>query len=118
MQEAFGAASEDFKIMMQKGVDDDPSMTEILIVDDEMINIDVATGLLFSQNISSSYALSGKTALEKIEERIDLIKQSEGLGDSGPKMFKLILLDYCMPMMDGIQCAQKIRKLCNVRGIK
>ena len=32
-------------------------------------------------------------------------------------MFKLILMDYCMPCMDGLETAQKIRKLISSKGL-
>ena len=32
-------------------------------------------------------------------------------------MFKLILLDYCMPEMDGLETAKKIRELIATKGI-
>ena len=32
-------------------------------------------------------------------------------------MYKLILLDYCMPDMDGLETAQKIRELIAMKGI-
>ena len=80
MLKAFNEASDEFQDLMKSRGDDDDQNTIILIVDDEMLNIDVTSGLLFSKKISSSYALSGQTALEKIEERINLIQQSEGLG--------------------------------------
>ena len=80
MQQAVNAASEEMKDMKQIKGTDDSNESLILIIDDEMFNIDVVSGLLFSQSIYFSYALSGQTAIEKIEERINLIQQSEGLG--------------------------------------
>lgn len=46
--------------------DTDPAKTEILIVDDEMLNIEVISVLLHGNEITSSYALSGQDALKKI----------------------------------------------------
>jgi len=102
---------------MPINADADPNKTEILIVDDEMLNIEVITMLLQNKNIPSSYALSGLDALRKIEERADLIQQSKSSGDKKHSMFKLILLDYCMPKMDGLETAQKIRELCIAQGV-
>ena len=45
--------------MIKNEEDGDSHMPEILIVDDEMINIDVVSLLLFSRKISFVYALSG-----------------------------------------------------------
>ena len=81
MQQAVNAASEEMKDMKQIKGTDDSNESLILIIDDEMFNIDVVSGLLFSQRISSSYALSGQTALDLIEERINLDQQREGLGN-------------------------------------
>ena len=59
MQKAFDEASEELFDMIKNEEEGDSHMPEILIVDDEMINIDVVSLLLFSRKISFVYALSG-----------------------------------------------------------
>jgi len=47
----------------QDGEDADSGLTDILVVDDEMLNIDVVSILLSSKQIPCTYALSGQEAL-------------------------------------------------------
>lgn len=67
----------------------------ILIVDDNQLNIKVATRLLEPYNLNIESALSG-------QECIDLI-------NSGKK-YDLILLDQMMPEMDGIETLHELKK--------
>ena len=74
--QAADEASEEFQYMhemMQNSGDLSSNNSEILIVDDEMLNIEVITFLLVSNKISSSCALSGQEALEKVEQRAELV---------------------------------------------
>ena len=74
-------------------------LPQILIVDDEILNIEVIGLLLLGKKIVTDSALSGKEALEKIKERAKFVKDGTG------EMFKIILLDYCMPEIDGPETA-------------
>ena len=65
----------------------------ILIVDDNEINLNVATGMLRLHKISCDVALSGKEALEKI----------------GIFAYDLVLMDHMMPDMDGVETVAAIR---------
>lgn len=67
----------------------------ILVVDDNQLNIKVATRLLEPYNLNIESALSG-------QECIDLI-------NSGKK-YDLILLDQMMPEMDGIETLHELKK--------
>lgn len=68
-------------------------MAKILAVDDNITNIKVIKGLLDLFKIEVDTALSGRECLEKLEDN----------------HYHLILMDQMMPIMDGIETAQKIR---------
>ena len=67
----------------------------VLIVDDMESNLYVAKGLLLPYGLAIDTALSGQEALAKIK--------------SG-RVYDLILMDYMMPGMDGIEAVQRIRE--------
>jgi CheY-like chemotaxis protein len=67
----------------------------VLIVDDDNMNIEVIKAMLDSLNVISDTALSGNAALSLIELRLEAVYRGEA------PMYKLILLDYSMPEMDG-----------------
>jgi CheY-like chemotaxis protein len=69
------------------------------------MNIYVVNEMLKTKNFKSVSATGGAEALDILEERIEnfLLGQDE--------MFKLILLDYSMPEMDGPAVARKIVKM-------
>ena len=57
--------------------------------------------MLKAKKIASSSVLSGQEAIKIVEKRIQQVND----GESGASMFKLILLDYKMPDMNGPQVA-------------
>ena len=59
---------------------------KILVVDDNMVNIKLATRLLSKYNFEISYSLSGKDCIEKVKQN----------------KYDMIFLDHMMPEMDGI----------------
>lgn len=65
----------------------------VLIVDDNMVNLKVALGLLSNYEIHASIATSGRECLDKIKQ----------------EKFDLILLDQMMPGMDGLETLRAIR---------
>lgn len=65
----------------------------VLIVDDNAVNLKIATGLLKPFELQVDLADSGKKAIAKIEE----------------KDYDIIFMDHMMPEMDGIQTTQRIR---------
>ncbi len=71
---------------------------KVLIVDDNIVNLKVASRLLLKYNVESEEVDSGKGCLEKIE--------------SGNK-YDLILLDDMMPIMTGTETLKKLRKIPN-----
>lgn len=72
----------------------------VLVVDDEEIAAEHARIVLDEAGIMADTCLSGKDALHMLE--IQHIKQQP---------YNLVLLDWKMPDMDGIECAKEIRKL-------
>ena len=76
-----------------------------MIVDDEPVNIEFAGLILGAMNIAADSALSGTEALEKIKKRIGLVLSGKA------RMYKLILLDYCMPVMEGPETSLAIRQV-------
>ena len=77
----------------------------VLVVDDDMMNIEVLGAMLFNKKIDIDFAMKGTEALRLIQERLELIYRGE------TTMYKVILLDYSMPEMDGPQLAVEIQKL-------
>ncbi len=71
------------------------SAERILIVDDNAMNRKLAAMLLKKLGYESQAVTSGMEALELLRE----------------KQFELILMDYRMPEMDGIEAAEKIRDM-------
>jgi signal transduction histidine kinase/ActR/RegA family two-component response regulator len=67
----------------------------ILIVDDHPMNRLVLRTLLEAQGFAADEALDGERALQACAER----------------PYDLILMDYHMPVMDGIECTKRIRGL-------
>ncbi len=68
---------------------------KVLIVDDNMVNLRVAAGLMKPFDMQVDTAKSGMEALAKVQE----------------KKYHLIFMDHMMPEMDGIETANRIREL-------
>ena len=71
---------------------------KILVVDDNTVNLNVASGLLRLNKITAETAASGQKA-------IDLVSQ---------KQYDIVFMDHRMPEMDGAEATQIIREM----GIK
>ena len=67
----------------------------ILVVDDNEINLEVTEGLLEPLNMQIDLADSGKRALQMIEK----------------KKYHLIFMDHMMPVMDGVETTERIRRM-------
>ena len=70
----------------------------ILVAEDQQMNADILTDLMEMEGVSSEWAQNGQLA-------IDLFAQSE------PGHFDAILMDMRMPVMDGLNATQEIRRL-------
>ncbi|MCL2575057.1 MAG: ATP-binding protein [Defluviitaleaceae bacterium] len=68
----------------------------VLVVDDVEVNLFVARGLLAPYGMHVQTALSGFDAIEKVE--------------SG-EVYDIIFMDFMMPVMDGVETTQKLRKM-------
>ncbi|MFN8361163.1 MAG: PAS domain S-box protein [Candidatus Kapaibacterium sp.] len=71
------------------------SLTNVLVVDDNTNNRTIVQTILASKNIACDQAVSGSEAINML------------LGD---KEYDVVLMDYQMPDMDGIDTIRKIRK--------
>ena len=68
---------------------------QILIVDDNEMNLKVAKGLLQPLQMNIDTASSGKQAIAMVQE----------------KRYHIVFMDHMMPVMDGVETTQNIRKL-------
>ena len=73
----------------------------VLVVDDCPMNILAMRGLLDQFSVQSEYCNDGTQAFEAVKKRIN----------EGKPMFGLILMDYSMPGMSGVECTRLIREL-------
>ncbi len=73
-----------------------------LIVDDEPMNLVVASGLLREYKMFADTAESGKEAIKKFEE-----------GE-----YDVVFMDHMMPGMDGVEAMKAIRQVAEVRSKK
>ena len=70
---------------------------KVLVVDDNIVNLKVASGLLATHGIIPVTATSGFDALTMLQQQ----------------KFDLVFMDHLMPEMDGIETTQAIRRLQN-----
>ena len=70
-------------------------MAKVLAVDDNATNIKVIQGILAMYQIKVDTAMSGQECLDKVQKN----------------HYHLILMDQMMPIMDGIETAERIRNL-------
>jgi signal transduction histidine kinase/CheY-like chemotaxis protein len=69
----------------------------VLVVDDNKANLQVARGLLTPYDFSIDTAISGREAVEKVKR----------------KSYNMIFMDHMMPEMDGIEAAAALRDIDN-----
>lgn len=98
VQIPFGIGTERIREVPKMNID--PSLVRILIVDDNDIAREMLEAAVYSMGFFTETAHSGQDALEKLEHAD---------GDHPP--YDLILLDWKMPGMDGVETARKIRDL-------
>lgn len=66
----------------------------ILVVDDNAVNLTVTQGLLEPLNMQIDTAMSGRAAIEKLQEA----------------PYDLVFMDHMMPEMDGVETTREIRQ--------
>ena len=78
-----------------------PNDIRVLIVDDDPVASEHALFVLEEAGISADTALSGREAIDMI-----------GIHQAKQEPYNLVLLDWKMPEMDGLEIAKEIRKHC------
>lgn len=78
----------------------DPKQMSVLVIDDDPIACEHAKVVLEEAGITSETVLSGAEALEKVR-----------LAHARRTPYNLILVDWKMPEMDGIETSRKIREI-------
>lgn len=71
------------------------SKAQVLLVEDNVINVKVAQGLLSTLKLNIDVAENGLVATEKVKE----------------KQYDIILMDHIMPVMNGIEASKAIREM-------
>jgi len=79
------------------GNNDDLVGTRVLVVDDNATARELLTAMSRALGLRVDAAASGEEALVRV-----------GLADAGGKPYQLLLLDWKMPGMDGVACAQAL----------
>ena len=69
------------------------------------MSIEVIAFMLSELDVTNDRALSGSIAIELVKERIQLVCQGQA------SMYKVIILDFCMPGIDGPGVALAVTKL-------
>jgi len=85
--------------------------SEILIVDDSSYNIHVLQTLLKSFQIKADTAFDGKEAVEKA------IAKSKSKKSCGCQGYRMIFMDYNMPIMDGCTATSELKRLIDSKEI-
>ena len=76
-----------------------------MVVDDEPMNIEMMRSMLIEMGYKGDSASQGYEALGLIKERNQLVNQGKA------SMYKLILLDFSMPDIDGPEVARQARAM-------
>ena len=76
-------------------------MTRVLVVDDERANVELLTDFLREKGYEVSSAFNGVEALQKVKEERPHV----------------VLLDICMPVMDGMEVLKRVREIDREVGI-
>lgn len=77
----------------------------------------VLRSLLHSRGVQSDKALTGAEAIRLYEKRMDECMRSSD-DDSSSGYYKIILLDFSMPEMDGPEVSRRIREMTDARNLR
>nr|WP_269808975.1 response regulator [Enterovibrio nigricans] len=106
LMEAFG--EEELKLLNGRETEDENQQDNndftglrILLVEDNMINQEVAKGILEQFNPTIEVADNGQIALDMVQAQ----------------SFDIVLMDMQMPVMDGVTATQKIREIESLAGM-
>lgn len=83
---------------------------DILAVDDDAFNLLSLEMICSSLNLKTAKALNGRAAIEKLKKKRECLEGS-------CRGFKLIFMDYQMPIMDGVEATAEICGLINNKEI-
>ena len=78
----------------------------MLVADDCPFNVFAMQSLLVQLNVDADFCSNGEDAIQSVMQR----------DQSGSPMYKLILLDYSMPVCDGPKATRKIRAFLTKKG--
>ena len=81
------------------------SLPKILLIDDEPMNLEVLGSVLQERGFQSDRVSSGSVGIQLVESRFNLAKCGQA------EMYKLVLIDFSMPDMDGPTTAKKLLSL-------
>ena len=74
------------------------ALNSIIIAEDCEFNLTALNCILQTFNLKADLVMNGRDALNAVVNRLN----------QGAEMYKLIVLDFCMPELDGPQAASKI----------
>ena len=79
----------------------------VLVADDCPFNIFAMQGLLEQLNVQAEFVTNGEEAVQAVRKR---------LSNSNNPMYKLIMMDFSMPIMNGPDATRKIRAMLEKKG--
>jgi two-component system, sensor histidine kinase len=84
----------------------------VLVVDDNIFNVvTLQTILEFTHSLRSDKATNGKEAVDLVRRRLEMDQRNPCICPLRRSNYKLIFMDCNMPIMDGFQATQEIRKM-------
>ena len=93
-----------------KALEETKEKPEILIVDDDSFNLLALETILNKFKLKSVRAFNGEQAMQKIKEKHQLFPEKTA--------FTLVFLDYHMPIKDGIETTEEIRRMIIKEDLK